>query len=70
MVLLVTARTPLNKRCANFPLSSETPPEPSCLVPFRRDPDYVDRGTLLDELRERCAEPASRVALVGLGGVG
>ncbi|KAF2818128.1 hypothetical protein CC86DRAFT_450642 [Ophiobolus disseminans] len=48
----------------------ETPPQPSCFVPFRRDPDYVDRGTLLDQVRERCAEPASRVALVGLGGVG
>ncbi|KAF2865795.1 hypothetical protein BDV95DRAFT_506340, partial [Massariosphaeria phaeospora] len=36
----------------------------------RRDPDFVDRGTLLDQIRERCAAPASRVALVGLGGVG
>ncbi|KAK7186084.1 TPR domain protein (kinesin light chain), partial [Paraphaeosphaeria sporulosa] len=48
----------------------ETPPQPSCFVPFRSDPDFVDRGTLLDRLRERCAAPASRVALVGLGGVG
>jgi coenzyme F420-reducing hydrogenase gamma subunit len=48
----------------------ETPPQPSCFVPFRRDPDFVDRGTLLDQVRERCAAPASRVALVGLGGVG
>ncbi|CAN9236433.1 unnamed protein product [Alternaria alternata] len=48
----------------------ETPPQPSCFVPFRRDPDFVDRGTLLDQIRERCAAPASRVALVGLGGVG
>ncbi|CAN9251533.1 unnamed protein product [Alternaria alternata] len=48
----------------------ETPPQPSCFVPFRRDPDFVDRGTLLDQIRQRCAAPASRVALVGLGGVG
>ncbi|KAF2818188.1 hypothetical protein CC86DRAFT_245853, partial [Ophiobolus disseminans] len=48
----------------------ETPPQPSCLVPFGRDRDFVDRGTLLDQIRERCAAPASRVALVGLGGVG
>jgi hypothetical protein len=53
--------------CAERP---ETPPQPSCFVPFRRDPDFVDRGTLLDQIRERCAAPASRVALVGLGGVG
>jgi hypothetical protein len=48
----------------------ETPPQPSCFVPFRRDPDFVDRGTLLDQIRKRCAAPAPRVALVGLGGVG
>ncbi|KAF2022632.1 hypothetical protein EK21DRAFT_11443, partial [Setomelanomma holmii] len=36
----------------------------------RCDPNFVDRGTLLDQIRERCAAPASRVALVGLGGVG
>ncbi|KAH7355907.1 P-loop containing nucleoside triphosphate hydrolase protein [Pyrenochaeta sp. MPI-SDFR-AT-0127] len=48
----------------------ETPPRPSCFIPFRRDPDFVDRGTLLDQICERCSAPASRVALVGLGGVG
>jgi hypothetical protein len=48
----------------------ETPPQPSCFVPFRRDADFVDHGTLLDQIHERCAAPASRVALVGLGGVG
>ncbi|KAF2865053.1 P-loop containing nucleoside triphosphate hydrolase protein [Massariosphaeria phaeospora] len=48
----------------------ETPPPPACLVPFRRDPDFVERGTLLDQIRKRCSAPASRVALVGLGGVG
>lgn len=39
-------------------------------IPFPRDPDFVDRGTLLDELKEKCSMPASRVALVGVGGVG
>ncbi|KAF1929478.1 uncharacterized protein M421DRAFT_45945, partial [Didymella exigua CBS 183.55] len=48
----------------------ETPPQPSCSVPFRRDTDFVDRATLLDQICERCSAPASRVALVGLGGVG
>ncbi|KAF2467718.1 uncharacterized protein BDR25DRAFT_233833, partial [Lindgomyces ingoldianus] len=48
----------------------ETPPAPSCAIPFRRDTDFVDRGTLLDQIREKCAAPASRIALVGLGGVG
>ncbi|CAN9445301.1 unnamed protein product [Alternaria alternata] len=52
------------------PERPETPPQPACFVPFRRDPDFVDRGTLLDQIRQRCAAPASRVALVGLGGVG
>jgi hypothetical protein len=53
--------------CAERP---ETPPQPSCFVPFRRDADFVDRGALLDQIRELCAAPASRIALVGLGGVG
>ncbi|OAL46892.1 TPR-like protein [Pyrenochaeta sp. DS3sAY3a] len=52
------------------PERPETPPRPSCFVPFRRDPDFVDRGTLLGQIGQRCAAPASRVALVGLGGVG
>ncbi|KAL5371148.1 hypothetical protein DPSP01_014460 [Paraphaeosphaeria sporulosa] len=43
---------------------------PSCAVPFYRDPDFVDRGTLLDELQEKYSARAARVALVGLGGVG
>ncbi|KAF1947400.1 hypothetical protein EJ02DRAFT_364798, partial [Clathrospora elynae] len=49
---------------------AETPPRPSLLIPFRRDADFVDQGTLLDEIRKKCSVPASRVALVGLGGVG
>lgn len=49
------------------PLHSQ--PRPSSTVPFRRDPDYVQRG-VFDELWRRRMEPASRVALVGLGGVG
>ena len=43
---------------------------PSSTIPFRRDPDFVDRGTIIDQLYQKCAVPASRTALVGLGGVG
>ena len=43
---------------------------PSSSIPFRRDPDFVDRGAILDQLYQKCALPASRTALVGLGGVG
>jgi hypothetical protein len=39
-------------------------------VPFRRDPDFVNRGTLLGQVHTKCSLPSSRVALVGLGGVG
>ncbi|RLM02013.1 hypothetical protein CFD26_109123 [Aspergillus turcosus] len=58
---------------ANFysqPERPETPPSPLSNVPFRRDPDFVERGTLLDRIQEKCLAPASRIALVGLGGVG
>ncbi|KAF2830797.1 hypothetical protein CC86DRAFT_443678 [Ophiobolus disseminans] len=48
----------------------ETPPQPSCFVPFCRNSNFVARRTLLDQICERCSAPASRVALVGLGGVG
>ncbi|KIN08972.1 hypothetical protein OIDMADRAFT_108651, partial [Oidiodendron maius Zn] len=48
----------------------ETPPNPSSTVPFLRDPDYVDRDGLLERVSTKCSIPASRTALVGLGGVG
>ncbi len=48
----------------------ETPLAPSSSVPFSRDRDFVDRGNLLAQIEEKCAEAASRVALVGIGGVG
>ncbi|KAF2176856.1 hypothetical protein K469DRAFT_755412 [Zopfia rhizophila CBS 207.26] len=44
-------------------------PTPSSTVPFRRDPDFVHRE-ILSEVQCRCLQPASRVALVGLGRVG
>ncbi|KAF2731339.1 TPR-like protein, partial [Polyplosphaeria fusca] len=44
-------------------------PNPSSTVPFRRDPHFVDRQ-ILAEIDSRTHQPASRLALVGLGGVG
>ncbi|PVH99304.1 TPR-like protein [Periconia macrospinosa] len=44
-------------------------PTPSSTVPFRRDPHFVNRP-ILDELACRSNQPASRLALVGLGGLG
>ena len=38
-------------------------------LPFFRDPDFVDRAEL-DSLRRKLANPGSRAALLGLGGVG
>src|SRR4051812_31837462 len=57
---------------ANVPISErrETPPAPFATIPFSRDPDFVNRGDILDQIDQRCSEPAARVALVGLGGVG
>ncbi|KAK3947546.1 kinesin light chain [Pseudoneurospora amorphoporcata] len=48
----------------------ETPSPPFATIPFSRDPDFVNRGDILDQIDQRCSEPAARVALVGLGGVG
>ncbi|KAF2813025.1 TPR-like protein [Mytilinidion resinicola] len=44
-------------------------PLPSSTVPFRRDDDFISRDSL-DKVRQICAKPAARAALVGLGGVG
>ena len=55
---------------------SVTPPTPPTLpcppsnIPFGRDPDFVNRGAIVDQLYRKCALPASRTVLVGLGGVG
>ena len=47
----------------------ETPPNPSVVIPFSRDTDFVERG-ILDQIHQKCAVLGSRTALVGLGGVG
>ncbi|CAG8250571.1 unnamed protein product [Penicillium salamii] len=52
------------------PERPETPPTPLSTVPFRRDPDFVSRDTLLDQIHEKISAPGSRIALVGIGGVG
>ncbi|KAH0562120.1 hypothetical protein GP486_003180 [Trichoglossum hirsutum] len=43
--------------------------EPFSTVPFSRDPDFVDRPDILEWIHEKCAQPAARAGLVGLGGV-
>lgn len=49
---------------------SKPRPKPSLNVPFNRDPDFVDRPSIMAWLGDVCAAQSSRVALVGLGGVG
>jgi hypothetical protein len=45
-------------------------PAPFSTVPFRRDPDSVDRGDILTQIDQRCSQPGGCAALVGLSGVG
>ncbi|RII24899.1 hypothetical protein CUC08_Gglean000251 [Alternaria sp. MG1] len=45
-------------------------PEPFSTVPFAPDPDLVDRPGIAAWVRDKCAGPGARAALVGLGGVG
>ncbi|KAK5099533.1 hypothetical protein LTR70_002434 [Exophiala xenobiotica] len=47
----------------------ERPPCPLSLIPFRRDRDFVERD-VLNDIWQRACEPAARIGLVGLGGVG
>jgi hypothetical protein len=44
-------------------------PTPSSTVPFRRDPNFVDRP-IFAAIKHKSQRPGSRLALVGLGGVG
>lgn len=44
--------------------------QPFSTVPFSRDPKFVDRPSILAWIRDKCAGPASRAALVGIGGIG
>ncbi|KAH8656468.1 P-loop containing nucleoside triphosphate hydrolase protein [Ilyonectria robusta] len=46
------------------------PRKPFSTVPFPPDPDFVDRPDILKWMHGKCARPASRIALVGLGGIG
>ena len=44
-------------------------PAPSSTVPFRRDPHFINRK-IFTEIKYKSQQSASRIALVGLGGVG
>ncbi|TQV93756.1 kinesin [Cordyceps javanica] len=48
----------------------EEAPVPFSLMPFSRDPDFIARGDILDQIATHCGQAAGRAALVGLGGVG
>ncbi|KAI2734319.1 hypothetical protein DTO013E5_9675 [Penicillium roqueforti] len=52
------------------PEPPETPPSPLSTVPFTRGPDFVRRETLLDQIYGKNSVAGSRIALIGLGGVG
>lgn len=54
-------------RESKFPLPT---PHPSSTVPFLKDSEFVPRGDILAQIHEKLSAPASRAALVGLGGVG
>ncbi|KAG4433230.1 hypothetical protein IFR05_011284 [Cadophora sp. M221] len=51
------------------PERPETPPNPSIIIPFSRDTDFVERATL-EQIHRECTVLRSRTALIGLGGVG
>ncbi|KAH8806049.1 P-loop containing nucleoside triphosphate hydrolase protein [Xylogone sp. PMI_703] len=53
-----------------IPERAESPPSPAFTVPFRRDPDFIGRVDILDQIHQRSVTLGSWTALVGLGGVG
>ncbi|KAK3333869.1 hypothetical protein B0T19DRAFT_139514 [Cercophora scortea] len=60
----------INLHFNNQPPGPSATPRPFSTVPFRRDPDFVERPDITAWLRKHCSQPPSRVALVGLGGIG
>jgi hypothetical protein len=50
--------------------STSTAIKPFSNVPFRRDPNFVDRVDPTNQMRAKLDVPAGRAALVGLGGIG
>jgi hypothetical protein len=39
----------------DLPERPETPPNPSDVIPFSRDKDFVERGIILDQIHQKCA---------------
>ncbi|KAL2122300.1 hypothetical protein VTJ04DRAFT_2755 [Mycothermus thermophilus] len=56
----------------SVPSQQKPPPKPFALIRFSRDPHFVNRGDILDQIASRLNRPNThcRVALVGLGGAG
>ncbi|KXJ84605.1 P-loop containing nucleoside triphosphate hydrolase protein, partial [Microdochium bolleyi] len=52
------------------PGSTPRPAEPFSTIPFLPDPDFVERPDVTAWLDTTLAQPGSRAALVGLGGIG
>ncbi|GAB1192763.1 hypothetical protein APSETT444_001959 [Aspergillus pseudonomiae] len=48
----------------------EQKPQPIAMIPFGRDPDFVDPGSLVDRVHKLSSRPSARLALIGFGGVG
>lgn len=69
-ILVLYQTTRIVDALSELSITKVTLPRPSSNIPFGRDPDFVDRGDLVDQLLDKCALLGSRTALVGLGGVG
>ncbi|KAJ5288172.1 TPR-like protein [Penicillium angulare] len=54
----------------NVKQAPEERPQPCVMIPFGRDPDFVDPGSLVDRVHALSSKPSARLALVGFGGVG
>ncbi|GKT66818.1 TPR domain protein [Colletotrichum tofieldiae] len=70
---VVAAPYASNGGANNFYFANDGPSKPCkpfSTVPFPPDPDFVERPRITAWLREKCSRPASRAALVGLGGIG
>ncbi|KAJ5667624.1 hypothetical protein N7507_003488 [Penicillium longicatenatum] len=69
-IYLSQGETNADYRRFSFLERSEPRFEPLSTVPFQRDPDFVRRDALFNQIHVKASIPGSRTVLVGLGGVG
>lgn len=69
-VILLDVQRDLAELTARVPIDLSVTRKPHFIMPFPRDPDFVERPALQAWVKDQYDGSATRMALVGLGGFG